>query len=40
MKIGSKGVEDIIEIELNEEERGRFDASVKAVRAMVDETGL
>jgi malate dehydrogenase len=40
VKIGSKGVEDIIEIELNEEERGRFDASVKAVRAMVDETGL
>jgi malate dehydrogenase len=40
VKIGSDGVEEIIEIELNEEERGRFDASVKAVRAMVDETGL
>ena len=40
VKIGSNGVEEIIEIELNEEERGRFDASVKAVRAMVDETGL
>jgi len=40
VKIGSNGVEEIYEIELNDEERGQFDASVKAVRALVDETGL
>ncbi|MFQ5586218.1 MAG: malate dehydrogenase [Thermodesulfobacteriota bacterium] len=40
VKIGSDGVEEIIEIELNDEERELFDASVKAVRALVDETGL
>ncbi|MCP3677865.1 MAG: malate dehydrogenase [Deltaproteobacteria bacterium] len=40
VKIGSDGVEEIIEIELNEDERAHFDASVKAVTAMVDETGL
>jgi len=40
VKIGANGVEEIIEIELNEEERERFDSSVKAVTAMVNETGL
>jgi len=40
VKIGSGGVEEIYEIELNDEERGQFDASVKAVRTLVDETGL
>ena len=40
VKIGSGGVEEIYEIDLNDEERGQFEASVKAVRALVDETGL
>jgi malate dehydrogenase len=34
--IGSKGVEKIIEIELNAEEKGMFDKSVGAVRELVD----
>lgn len=34
--IGSKGVERVVEISLNEEEQKMFDASVNAVRGLVD----
>lgn len=39
-KIGAAGVEDIIEIELNEEEEKAFRLSVEAVKALVKETGI
>lgn len=37
VKIGSKGVEDIIEIELNKEEKAQFDNSVAAIRKLIEE---
>ena len=38
--IGANGLERIIEIELNAEERANFDASVEHVRALVSQTEL
>jgi malate dehydrogenase len=40
IKIGVDGVEDIIEIALNDEEMKAFKSSVRAVKEMVDETGI
>ncbi len=40
IKIGMDGVEDIIEIELNSEEKRAFESSVLAVKALVKETGM
>ncbi len=37
VKLGSNGVEDIIEIELNQEEKAQFDSSVSAIRKLVEE---
>ncbi len=38
--LGANGVEKIVEIELNDEERAAFDKSVAAVRKLVEELGL
>ena len=37
VKLGAKGVEDIIEIELNTEERKAFDNSVAVIRKLIEE---
>ena len=37
VKLGSSGVEEIIEIELNAEEKKAFDNSVSAIRKLVEE---
>ncbi|MBI3397942.1 MAG: malate dehydrogenase [Deltaproteobacteria bacterium] len=37
VKLGSGGVEDIIEIELNKEEKAQFDNSVSAIRKLIEE---
>jgi malate dehydrogenase len=36
--IGAKGIEKIVEIELNKSEKAMFDASVKAVKGLVATT--
>ncbi len=38
--LGAGGVERIIELELNADERGAFDASVEHVRSLVDSIEL
>ncbi|HHD11544.1 MAG TPA: malate dehydrogenase [Deltaproteobacteria bacterium] len=40
VRLGAGGVEEIIEIELNEEERALFDNSVKAIKGLVAELNL
>jgi malate dehydrogenase len=40
VKVGAGGVEDIIEVELNAEQRAALDESVAAIRALVDELDL
>ena len=40
VRLGAGGVEDIVEIELNEEERALFDNSVKAIKGLVAELSL
>src|SRR3990170_3704467 len=40
VKLGANGVEDIIEIELNTEERKAFDNSVSAIRKLIEEIKL
>ena len=37
VKLGSNGVEEIIEIELNKEEKAQFDNSVSAIRKLIEE---
>ncbi|MBI5328150.1 MAG: malate dehydrogenase [Deltaproteobacteria bacterium] len=37
VKLGSNGVEEIIEIELNEEEKAQFDNSVSAIRKLIED---
>ena len=38
--LGAGGVERVIEVEMNEEERKLFDASVEHVRTLVDQIEL
>ncbi len=40
VRLGSGGVEEVIEIELNGEEKKAFDYSVKAIKSLVDEIEL
>jgi malate dehydrogenase len=40
VKLGSGGVEEIIEIELSKDERAAFDGSVAAIRGLISELGL